>query len=174
MNFISTTLPGVLIIEPKVFQDARGHFFEGYHEKRFADAGISDRFVQDNFSRSLQGSLRGLHHQIDPYAQAKLVRVTYGEIFDVAVDVDPASPTFGQWSGEILSESNKRAMYVPKKYAHGFYVMSAAAEVFYKCSDFYMPEFERAVRWDDPKLSIQWPITSKPILSKKDEQAPFL
>jgi len=169
MEIIDTALADVKIIEPKVFGDDRGFFLESYNQDRFAEVGISTPFVQDNHSRSGQGVLRGLHYQLQN-AQGKLVRVTQGEVFDVAVDMRKSSPQFGQWTGVILSASNKRLFWVPAGFAHGFYVMSESADFQYKCTDYYAPEHERSLLWDDPDVGIDWPILAgtKPQLSEKD------
>jgi dTDP-4-dehydrorhamnose 3,5-epimerase len=167
-----TTLPGVLVIEPDVFSDARGFFLETYREDRYRELGIHDRFVQDNLSRSERGVLRGLHFQ-NPRAQAKLATVLEGEVFDVAVDVRRGSPTFGRWFGTTLSETNKHQLYVPAGFAHGFCVLSERALFAYKCSDTYVPEADRCIRWDDPQLAIEWPVDA-PSLSRKDADAPRL
>lgn len=170
MQIIQTSLPGVLIIEPKVFGDARGFFFESFNARRFAElTGITTPFVQDNQSRSARGVLRGLHYQIRQ-PQGKLVRVIAGEIFDVAVDVRRASPTFGQWCGHSLSAENKRQAWIPAGFAHGFAVLSESAEILYKTTDYWVPEHERCIRWDDPQLGIQWPLAAPPVLSAKDAQ----
>ena len=170
MQIIQTSLPGVLIIEPKVFGDARGFFFESFNARRFAElTGITTPFVQDNQSRSARGVLRGLHYQIRQ-PQGKLVRVIAGEIFDVAVDARRASPTFGQWCGFRLSADNKRQAWIPAGFAHGFAVLSESAEILYKTTDYWAPEHERCVRWDDPQLGIQWPLEAPPVLSAKDAQ----
>ncbi len=167
-SFIKTSIPDVILIEPKVFEDARGYFFESYQKKRFAEAGIAWEFVQDNQSRSRQGTLRGLHYQIRQ-PQGKLVRVISGEIFDVAVDIRRGSPTFGKWVGDYLSAENKRMIWVPPGFAHGFYVTSPEAEVIYKTTDYYAPEWERTIAWNDPTINIEWPIGSEsPIISTKD------
>lgn len=169
MNIIPTEIPEVLILEPRVFGDDRGFFFESFNEKTFADkVGVSARFVQDNHSRSSNGVLRGLHYQIQQ-AQGKLIRVVSGEIFDVAVDIRRSSPTFGQWVGHFLSAENKQQLWVPMGFAHGFLVVSAMAEVLYKTTDFYAPAQERCIRWDDPDLDIAWPLSAPPILSTKDQ-----
>ena len=166
---IETTLPGVFLLEPKVFGDNRGFFMETYSRREFVSAGIPHDFVQDNHSLSGGNVLRGLHYQLRQ-PQAKLVRVIRGEVFDVAVDVRRGSPTFGRWVGEILSAENKRSMFVPEGFAHGFYVMSTAAEFIYKCSDFYAPAEEFGVIWNDPLIDIAWPIPpgTSPLLSEKD------
>jgi len=169
MNFIPTDIPGVVSIEPRVFEDHRGFFLETYQAEKFSKAGIDANFVQDNHSRSKQGILRGLHYQIR-HPQGKLVRVVVGEIFDVAVDIRRASPTFGKWTSAILSAQNKNQLWVPTGFAHGFYVLSEWAEVLYKTTDFYDPEGERCIVWNDPTLNIAWPILpgAGPILSPKD------
>lgn len=171
MRTIATAIPGVFIIEPKVFGDERGFFFESFNAKAFeAATGVKREFVQDNHSRSARGVLRGLHYQLQQ-AQGKLVRVTAGEVFDVAVDLRRSSPTFGQWVGEILSAENKRQLWVPEGFAHGFVVLSDYAEFLYKTTDYYAPEHERSIRWDDPDLAINWPFTEAPQLSAKDQAA---
>lgn len=169
MRFLPTAIPEVCIIEPQVFGDERGFFMETYHRARFAAAGIDADFVQDNHSRSRRGTLRGLHYQIRQ-AQGKLVRVVQGTVFDVAVDMRRSSPTFGQWVGEILSAENKRQMWVPPGFAHGFYVLSDSADFVYKCTALYAPEHERCVRWDDAELAIAWPLVEgvPPLVSPKD------
>jgi dTDP-4-dehydrorhamnose 3,5-epimerase len=168
MNVIPTDLDGVIIIEPKVFGDRRGFFLESYHHGRYAAAGIKDLFVQDNISFSLRNTLRGLHYQ-HPQGQAKLVQVLKGEIFDVAVDIRYGSPTFGRWTGAVLSSENNRQLYVPEGFAHGFCVLSQDALFHYKCSDFYAPENEGGICWDDPELGIAWPVRS-PTLSARDQK----
>ena len=173
MNFIpSPVIPEVLIIEPVLFKDDRGFFLEMYHEEKFRKAGITSTFVQDNRSRSRKDSLRGLHYQVHK-PQGKLIWALSGEIFDVAVDLRIHSSTYGKWTGHILSAENKIALYIPPNFAHGFCVLSKEAEVFYKCTDVYSPENERCIRWDDPELAIDWPITN-PVLSEKDANGPFL
>jgi len=167
MNFKPSQIPDVLIIQPKVFEDERGFFFESYQQERFAAAGLPFDFVQDNHSRSKQGVLRGLHYQIRQ-SQGKLVRVVAGEIFDVAVDLRRSSPTFGQWMGINLSAQNKTMLWIPPGFAHGFYVLSEWAELLYKATDYYAPQWERTVLWNDPVLNIQWPIESGPVVSQKD------
>lgn len=165
-----TSLPGVLLIDPVVHGDARGFFLEFYHRERFASIGITTAFVQDNHSRSRRGVLRGLHYQIGR-PQAKLVRVIAGEVFDVAVDIRRGSPTFGRWVGETLAAESKRMMFIPEGFAHGYYVLSEAAEMEYKCSDVYAPEEERGVIWNDPAIGIQWPLISpEPLLSDRDRR----
>jgi dTDP-4-dehydrorhamnose 3,5-epimerase len=175
MQLIPTSLPDVILIEPQVFGDERGFFMETYQANEFAEAGLPTSFVQDNHSRSRQGTLRGLHYQIRQ-AQGKLVRVILGEVFDVAVDIRRSSPTFGQWVGMILSAHNKRQLWVPPGFAHGFYVTSEWAEILYKATDFYAPEWERSIRWDDPDLEIKWPVKEGqlPILSARDTQGTLL
>lgn len=175
MNFTTTTIPDVILIKPQVFDDERGLFLETYQSRKFAAAGISETFVQDNHSGSQQGTLRGLHYQIR-HPQGKLVRVVAGEIFDAAVDIRRSSPTFGQWVGAHLSAENKNQLWVPPGFAHGFYVLSEWAEVLYKATDFYAPEWERTIMWNDPTISVEWPILSdtKPLLSPKDVQGKSL
>jgi len=160
-------LGGVLLIEPTVFQDRRGFFMETFSAARYAGHGIKNAFVQDNHSMSLKGTLRGLHYQLGR-PQAKLVRVSNGEIFDVAVDVRKGSPTFARWTAAVLSASNRHQLYIPEGFAHGFCVLSDTAEVLYKASDYYCPEEERGIRWDDPDIAIDWPIKD-PVLSEKDK-----
>jgi dTDP-4-dehydrorhamnose 3,5-epimerase len=171
MNVIPTSLPGVLLLEPRVFPDARGFFLESYNRQAFAKAGISCEFVQDNHSRSCRHTLRGMHYQLPPRAQDKLVRVLAGEIYDVAVDLRPDSPTFGRWEGFHLSADNFRMLFIPKGFAHGFCVLSESADLFYKCSDLYAPELQGGFRWDDPAVGITWPVTT-PLLSDRDRQHP--
>lgn len=169
MQAIATALPGVLILEPKVFGDARGFFMESYNAKVFHDAtGLSPNFVQDNHSRSGKGVLRGLHYQIEQ-AQGKLVRVTRGAVFDVAVDLRQSSPTFGQWVGIELSEENNRQFWIPPGFAHGFLVTSDSADFLYKTTDYYAPQFERSLAWNDPTVGVAWPLEGiTPLLSAKD------
>ncbi|WP_137936069.1 dTDP-4-dehydrorhamnose 3,5-epimerase [Chitinivorax sp. B] len=170
MQLIDTRIPDVKLIVPKVFGDERGFFYESFNTRLFNElTGIKLDFVQDNHSKSAKGVLRGLHYQIQ-HAQGKLVRVVAGEVFDVAVDIRRSSPTFGQWVGEILSADNKRMMWVPPGFAHGFVVVSETAEFLYKTTDYWYPEFERAIAWDDPILAISWPLLDKPTLSAKDRQ----
>ena len=171
---IPTALPGVLILEPKVFGDSRGFFFESFNAHDFANVtGLDVTFVQDNHSRSAQGVLRGLHYQIQQ-AQGKLVRVTEGKVFDVAVDIRRSSPHFGQWVGVHLSADNKRQLWVPPGFAHGFAVLSASAEFLYKTTDYYAPAHERCIVWNDPDLAIAWPLQAPPVLASKDANAPIL
>jgi len=168
VNVIASGVADVLILEPKVFGDNRGFFFESHNEKAFAEStGISARFVQDNHSRSARNVLRGLHYQIRQ-PQAKLIRVIAGEVFDVAVDIRRGSPTFGQWASTILSAENKRMLWVPAGFAHGFLVRSESAEVLYKTTDYWASQYERCIAWNDPDLSIPWPLDGEPILSAKD------
>lgn len=173
MKVTPLAVPDVLLIEPKVFGDARGFFFESFNQRAFNDAtGLDVHFVQDNHSRSVRHVLRGLHYQLPPYAQGKLVRAVVGEVFDVAVDLRPDSPTLGRWAGAVLSAENKRQMWVPPGFAHGFLVLSEAAEFLYKTTDYYAPEYERSIRWDDPDLAIDWPLDGAiPQLSDKDAKA---
>jgi len=166
---LPTSLPEVLLIEPKVFKDARGFFFESYQKEQFSEAGIPFDFVQDNHSKSQQGTLRGLHYQIQQ-PQGKLVRVISGEIFDVAVDIRRDSPAFGKWAGDYLSADNRKMLWVPPGFAHGFYVTSPEAEVLYKATDYYAPQWERTIAWDDVDINIEWPTNgTMPILSTKDK-----
>jgi len=168
----STDIPEVLLIKPRIFSDNRGHFFESYHVGRYLENGIPARFVQDNISRSKHNVVRGLHYQIGR-PQGKLVMVVEGRIFDVAVDIRRGSPTFGRWVGVELSSENCLQIYIPEGFAHGFCTLSETAAVFYKCTEYYAPAEERTIRWDDPALSIAWPV-SEPILSEKDRGAPTL
>jgi dTDP-4-dehydrorhamnose 3,5-epimerase len=172
MQVIETALAGVRIIEPRVFKDRRGFFFESYNDRTYAEHGITDRWVQDNHSRSVRGTLRGLHYQAAP-GQAKLVRVVVGEVYDVAVDVRFGSPTFGKHVGVILSAENHRQLYIPVGFAHGFCVLSESADFLYKVTSYYAPQDERGVRWDDPDLAIPWPIED-PVLSDRDLALPLL
>ncbi len=171
MKIIKTAIPDVLIIEPRVFTDERGFFFESFNLRRWRkQTGLEREFVQENHSRSTKNVLRGLHYQIRQ-AQGKLVRVIGGEVFDVAVDIRKSSPTFGRWVGVTLTAENKRQFWVPEGFAHGFVVLSEAAEFLYLTTDYYAPEHERAIRWNDPELAIDWPLTGDPILSEKDRGA---
>ncbi len=170
MKTTPTAIPDVLIIEPKVFGDERGFFFESFNQQRFEEAtGAHCNFVQDNHSRSARNVLRGLHYQIKQ-PQGKLVRVVMGEVFDVVVDIRKSSPTFGRWVGTRLSADNKRQLWVPPGFAHGFLVLSEAAEFIYKTTDYWAPEHERCIRWNDPAIGIEWPIEDNPTLSAKDAQ----
>ena len=172
MKLISNALNGVLLLEPDVYEDDRGFFMETYSEKRYREIGIACTFVQDNLSFSTKGTLRGLHYQ-SPNAQAKLVQVIKGEVFDVVVDIRRESPSYGKWTSTLLSEENKRQLFVPEGFAHGFCVLSETALFSYKCSQFYAPDCEKGLLWSDPDLSIPWPI-SNPILSDKDKTYPML
>ena len=170
MNIVTTRLPEVLIIEPKVFGDERGFFFESFNQRAFDEAtGLSLPFVQDNHSKSAKNVLRGLHYQLPPQAQGKLVRVVAGEVFDVAVDIRRDSPNFGQWTSAVLSAENRRQLWIPPGFAHGFLVLSDSAEFLYKTTDYYAPALERCIRWDDPALAIAWPLSAPPVLSAKDQ-----
>ena len=172
MKVTDTQIPDVKIIEPTVFEDERGFFFESFNHKQFEEAiGRKVTFVQDNHSKSVKGVLRGLHYQMPPHAQGKLVRVVQGEVFDVAVDLRKSSPTFGHWVGEILSAVNKKQIWIPEGFAHGFLTLSETAELLYKTTDYYAREQERAIRWDDSVLNIRWPAGLNPFVSGKDEQA---
>ena len=174
MNIITTPLAGLLMLEPRVFGDDRGFFYESFNARQFAEAtGVSAAFVQDNHSRSARGVLRGLHYQIQQ-AQGKLVRVTAGSVYDVVVDSRKSSPTFGQWFGAELSAENKRQMWIPAGFAHGFVVTSEHAEFLYKTTDYWAPEHERAILWNDPALGITWPLDVTPLLSAKDQAASLL
>jgi len=171
MNVIETQIPDVIVLEPRVFGDDRGFFFESFNRREFEKAtGLKRDFVQDNHSRSSKNVLRGLHYQIRQ-AQGKLVRCVAGEIFDVAVDLRRSSPAFGKWVGAALSAENRRQLWIPEGFAHGFVVLSETAEVLYKATDFYAPEHERCIRWNDPALMVDWPCRGEPILSPKDQVA---
>ena len=172
MELLNTSLPGVLLLQPKLFGDHRGFFMETFRKQVFEQAGIHDEFVQDNHSKSRRGILRGLHYQIKQ-PQGKLVRVVVGEVYDVAVDMRRSSPSFGLWVGVVLSAENKHALWVPPGFAHGFYVMSAEAEVTYKTTTYYAPEHERSLLWNDPLLNISWPEKTNVVLSDKDKNAPM-
>lgn len=173
MNVLDTDLPGVLIIEPRVFTDDRGFFMETYQQERCRAAGIAGSFVQHNHSRSTRGTLRGLHYQLrNP--QAKLCRVVHGEVWDVAVDLRRGSPTFGRWTGVTLSAENCRQIYVPRGFAHGFVVLSETADFLYQCDDYYAPGDEYGIAWNDPDLRIEWPLPCAPLLSPKDQDLPRL
>jgi len=174
MRFTPTMLPEVIIIEPIIFADERGFFLESYQKQKFAEAGIDAEFVQDNHSKSKQGVLRGLHYQIQQ-PQGKLVRAAVGEIFDVAVDIRKNSPTFGKWVGDNLSAENRKIIWIPAGFAHGMYVISSIAEVLYKTTDYFAPQWERSIAWNDPAINIDWPIKgTDPILSAKDKAGNFL
>jgi dTDP-4-dehydrorhamnose 3,5-epimerase len=167
MKVTPTALPEILLIEPRVFGDARGYFFESYNRRALAEVGLAAEFVQDNHSLSGRGVLRGLHYQLE-HAQGKLVRVSAGEVFDVAVDLRRSSPSFGRWVGVTLSAENKRMLWIPPGFAHGFLVLSDAAEFLYKTTDYWYPEFERCLLWNDPALDIAWPLAGTPTLAAKD------
>lgn len=169
MKFTPMVIPEVILVEPVIYGDRRGFFLETWQQRKFAGNGIDVQFVQDNHSRSAQGILRGLHYQIQN-AQGKLVRVIHGEIYDVVVDLRRSSPTFGKWLGVNLSEENKAMLWIPPGFAHGFYVLSPQVDCLYKCTDYYAPEFERTIRWDDPELAIAWPLLDgrEPLLAAKD------
>jgi dTDP-4-dehydrorhamnose 3,5-epimerase len=179
MEFKRLAIPDVWLITPKVFGDDRGFFYESFSARAFQEAtGLTSTFVQDNHSKSARGVLRGLHYQLPPHAQGKMVRVTQGAVFDVAVDIRQSSPTFGQWVGEVLSADNHAQMWIPPGFAHGFLTLSESAEFLYKTTDFYEPSAEAAIAWNDPDLNVQWPLTElkavgldQPILSGKDQQA---
>ncbi|TAL00903.1 MAG: dTDP-4-dehydrorhamnose 3,5-epimerase [Rhodospirillaceae bacterium] len=174
MKATRLAIPDIFVLEPKVFGDDRGFFLESYNRRVFHEAtGLDPVFIQDNHSKSAQGVLRGLHYQIKQ-PQGKLVRVTAGEVFDVAVDIRKSSPTFGQWVGEILSAENKRQMWIPAGFAHGFLVLSAHAEFLYKTTDYYAPEHERCIAWNEPAIGIRWPIDGTPVLSAKDQRGALL
>ena len=176
MKATPTAIPEVLILEPKVFGDARGFFFESFNQKAFNEAtGLDLNFVQDNHSRSAKGVLRGLHYQLSPHAQGKLVRVVRGAVFDVAVDIRQGSPTFGQWVGVELSEDNHRQLWIPPGFAHGFLTLSDSADFLYKTTDYYAPSHERCIAWNDPQIGVTWPdIGMTPLLSAKDEKGKTL
>lgn len=174
MSIISTAIPDVKIIEPTVFGDNRGFFFESFNQQRFdSGVGSSVKFVQDNHSGSCKGVLRGLHYQLEPHAQGKLVRVVAGSVFDVSVDIRPNSPTFGQWVGVELSADNKRQLWIPPGFAHGFLTLSDNTEFLYKTTDYWSKELERSIAWNDPTLAIDWPLQEAPKLSAKDQDAPL-
>ena len=173
MNATPLAIPEIVLLEPKVYGDSRGYFYESYNARTFAAAvGHEIGFVQDNHSLSQRGVVRGLHYQMAPAPQGKLVRVIAGEIFDVAVDIRKSSPTFGKWVGEILSAANKRQLWIPVGFAHGFMALRDNTEVLYKATDFYHRAAEQSIRWDDPTLAIKWPTSATPVLSEKDEIAP--
>ncbi len=173
MKCTPTAIPDVVLVEPDVFRDDRGFFFESYHAEKYAEAGIAEPFVQDNQSHSIRGTLRGLHAQrLQP--QGKLVRALSGEIFDVAVDIRPSSPTFGRWVGAILSADNRHQLWIPAGFAHGFAVLSETADVLYKCTTLYRRDDEIGIAWNDPEIGIEWPLSSEPLLSPKDATAPRL
>ena len=172
MKVTDTCLSEVKVIEPTVFEDERGLFFESFNQHRFEEAiGYRVTFVQDNHSKSTKGVLRGLHYQLPPKAQGKLVRVVQGEVFDVAVDIRQSSPTFGQWVGETLSAVNKKQLWIPKGFAHGFLTLADSAELLYKTTDYYAPECERSIRWDDESIGIKWPTVLSPLVANRDFNA---
>ncbi len=175
MKFIPTDIPDLLLIEPKVYRDERGFFMETYQQRLFVEAGLPDNFVQDNHSGSHKGILRGLHYQVSQ-PQGKLVRAVVGEVFDVAVDLRKSSPTFGRWVGARLSAENKRIFWIPPGFGHGYYVLSDWAEFVYKATDFYAPEFERTILWNDPQIGVEWPLLdgNTPLLSSKDAAGKLL
>lgn len=172
-KFKQLEIPDIILIIPKIFEDERGFFMETYKHSTFKKNGIDTEFVQDNHSKSQYGVLRGLHYQKNPKAQGKLIRCIKGEIFDVAVDIRKRSPTFGKWTAQILSEENKHILYIPPGFAHGFLVLSKEAEILYKTSEEYAPEYDRGIRWNDPQIGIEWKIQN-PILSEKDKNLPLL
>lgn len=173
MKFIETPIQGLWIIEPRIFRDERGFFMETYHREKFHEHGITETFVQQNHSHSKRGVLRGLHYQTTPFEQGKLVKVANGEVFDVAVDIRPNSPTFGEWFALKLSSENHRLLYIPPGFAHGFCALSDSVDFVYSCTKPYSPVHESGIIWNDPKISIQWPVNS-PIVSGKDANLPFL
>lgn len=173
MNVIETDLPGVLILEPRVFGDERGFFLESWNARTFEQAGLPMQFVQDNHSRSARGTMRGLHYQIHK-PQGKLVRVTAGAVFDVAVDLRRSSPYFGRWTGMELSAENKRMLWIPPGFGHGFLALRDGTDFLYKCTELYAPEWDRSIRWNDPAIGIDWPLDGEPLLSAKDRDAPML
>ncbi len=171
MNVIRLEIPEVMLLVPQVFGDDRGFFFESFNQKLFEQAtGLKREFVQDNHSRSQRGVLRGLHYQLSPKAQGKLVRVVQGEVFDVAVDIRKNSPAFGQWTAATLSADNKQQLWIPEGFAHGFLTLSETAEVLYKTTDYYVPEYERCIVWNDKEVNIRWPLRDDPVLSGKDQR----
>lgn len=172
IKYTETDLPGVLLIDPRVFKDSRGFFMETFHQKKYAEAGIDHAFIQDNYSHSTRGTLRGLHYQLE-HPQGKLVYVITGEIYDVAVDIRRGSPGFGKWVGQYLSDKNRRQIFVPEGFAHGFCVLSETADVIYKTTDLYNPDDEYGVLWSDPTIGIDWPV-EVPVVSDKDKQFPGL
>jgi dTDP-4-dehydrorhamnose 3,5-epimerase len=174
MKIIETPIPGLLVIEPRVFADERGYFFESFNQNKFVENNLVSNYIQDNESKSHYGVIRGLHYQLAPYAQTKLIRVVRGTVYDVAVDLRQGSPTFGKWHGIIVSASNKRQFYIPKGFAHGFSVLSEYAIFSYKCDDFYNPQAERGIRFDDPSLNIDWMLPKElQVISGKDHVHPF-
>ena len=174
MKFTNTNLPGVIVIEPKLFGDSRGFFMETFRQDLLEEAGVNEIFVQDNHSKSTKGVLRGLHYQLEPKQQAKLVRVIQGEVIDVAVDIRKSSPTFGQWVSEVISSKNMKQLWIPEGFAHGFLTLSETSEFAYKTTNYFEPTLERCIRWDDVFVNISWPTDIKPFLSSKDSLAPSL
>ena len=173
MNFTELEIPSIILIKPDIFKDDRGYFYEAWQDKLFESAGLNYKFVQENCSGSVKGVLRGLHYQIQ-YSQGKLVKVTNGKVFDVSVDIRKSSPTFSKWLGIILSGENKHQLWIPPGFAHGYYVMSDYAEINYKTTEYYFPEFERTIKWDDPEINISWPLDNPPNLSEKDSEGILL
>lgn len=173
MNFTELEIPGVILIKPDIFKDDRGYFYEAWQDKLFESAGLNYKFVKENCSGSLKGVLRGLHYQIQ-HSQGKLVKATNGKVFDVSVDIRKSSPTFSKWLGIILSGENKHQLWIPPGFAHGYYVMSDYAEINYKTTEYYFPEFERTIKWDDPEINISWPLDNPPDLSEKDSEGVLL
>ena len=174
MRVTALSIPDVLLLEPKVFYDDRGFFFESFNQLDFEKlTGLSPVFVQENYSRSIKGVLRGLHFQLPPKEQDKLIHVVKGEVFDVAVDIRKDSSTYGQWVGQVLSEKNKKQLWIPRGFAHGFLVLSEVAEVIYKTTNYYSPESQRGIIWSDPTLKVKWPIKHEPVLSAKDKLGDF-
>lgn len=175
MRMTSLGIPDVMLIEPKIITDERGCFFESFNQRDFDNAvGRDVRFVQDNHSKSVKGVLRGLHYQLPPMMQGKLIRVVQGKVFDVAVDIRKSSPTFGKWIGEILSSENNKQLWVPEGFAHGFVTFSSTAEVQYKVTNYYAPDCERSINWNDPTIGVSWPIEGEPVLSSKDANAAMI
>ena len=175
MKAIPLAIPEIFLFKPRVFKDDRGFFFESFNQKLFKEkTGLSKVFVQDNHSKSSKGVLRGLHYQLPPRTQGKLVRVTQGEVFDVAVDIRKSSPTFGQWIGKIISAKNMKQFWIPEGFAHGFLTLSKTAEFLYKTDSYYAPEYEHCIAWNDPAIGIDWPINKNPLLSAEDKQGKLL
>lgn len=175
MHVIKTDISDVLIIEPEVYKDGRGFFFESFNQRKWEKTtGLKTTFVQDNHSRSTKGVLRGLHYQLPPFPQGKLVRCIVGEVYDVAVDIRKNSPFFGKWTGAVLSAKNHRQLWIPAGFAHGFLALSDVAELLYKATDYYAAECERCIAWDDPNIGIKWPLQNQPVLSEKDAKGRFL
>ena len=173
MNFTELEIPSIILIKPDIFKDDRGYFYEAWQDKLFESAGLNYKFVQENCSGSVKGVLRGLHYQIQ-HSQGKLVKATNGKVFDVSVDIRKSSPTFSKWLGIILSGENKHQLWIPPGFAHGYYVMSDYAEINYKTTEYYFPEFERTIKWDDPEINISWPLDNPPNLSEKDSEGILL